>query len=341
MKTVPLFLAASIAASATVAAPGCMTELDLDSESYALSVNDWADDVRIDGMSSAEMPALAFFGNKTYMVHNGSSDHLELYWTRRTESPTRGRWDADRVIPNKRAWGHPALVVFREWGTFKLLMSTFRMSDKTWSSPVDVGTANGMRIATPPSAVVVDFGDNDPTNDRLYLAYGRYQGGPGMKRVVVDMFDGSSWTSSGELAAEGAQSIPDVAIGNTGSQLHLVWTTADDTILGSPIWTMQTREGTAATNGSTWAPIQRFGWKNKTTTSILSCGGTTHLLHGGYEDANGIYWSYRRNGQWDAGAKVPGQASDGGAALGCANGQLFMVHNGGTDQLWMSDYVVN
>ena len=63
------------------------------------------------------------------------------------------------------------------------------------------------------------------------------------------------------------------------------------------------------------------------------------MVHGGLSDPGEIWWSFRDGDTWFEDVRVPDQTSDGGAALGCFNGtRTVMVHNGGTTQLWWSEF---
>src|SRR4029079_3974687 len=85
---------------------------------------------------------------------------------------------------------------------------------------------------------------------------------------------------------------------------------------------------------SSW-PVRALTMKSKKPISIVTCSNVTHLVHGGFSNDSEIWWTERSGSHWNADVRVPNQASEGGAALGCL-GRPVMVHNGGYSQLWWS-----
>jgi hypothetical protein len=102
---------------------------------------------------------------------------------------------------------------------------------------------------------------------------------------------------------------------------------------------MSTHDGTVNAGGApTWQPEQVLSFRSKKALSITTCAGNTHFTHGGDDNPNEIWWTYRVGNEWLDDVRVPNQASSGGATLGCANGVPYMIHNGTDDQLWYSEF---
>ena len=323
---------------AFVAGTACVAEETLEtSETESnLSVWSWSDDAQIPNQSSARQVGLAWFGDQLFMVHNGSSTPSELWWSKRDES--NKQWLTNARIPSQRAEGGPALVVhqnqlrmiYRVATQNKLAMSTFNPANGAWSFPVDAGTTVGTnrRVDSAPSAVVV--------NDRLHVAYCERENGK--DRVRVEVLDGQQWRSTATFEEFSFSPCRHVALGSAGNRLHLVWTTTYPDSVGQDLWFMSGADADAATATPTWGAKYNLAFKSTKPPSLTTCGGNVHMVHGGFSSPNEIWWTYRVGNTWAADARIPNQASHGGAALVCANGRTTMVHNGGNDQLWFAEF---
>ena len=334
MKSISLILAASLAAAASVSVTGCMSDdgLELSEAFEELAVSQWQDDIRVDGQSSAKQPGVAWFNNRVHMVHNGSGDAKELWYSVRDE--VRKSWSTNFKIQNLRADGGPSLVAWDGRLTMiirqgnRLVMSKMN-GDQSWSLPAQIGTGVATRSA--PSAVV--------TGGKLYVGYCDSNG------PRVDVLDGPAgqWAPSWSTS-DGDYDCQTVALGadDTRGILHVGYTTFWTAWwTGTEFWQVNTSKAVVRNGNATWDANPVFHeMDSKKPMSITTCNGVTHLVHGGNADPNGIYWTTfdYAAGRWLPDAKVPSQASDDGAQLGCAGSTAFMIHNGGTDQLWYSEF---
>lgn len=310
-----------------VAASGCAIsdeDTRLGSTEGALSVWQWTDDVQIPSQSSQYQPGLAYYGGRLHMVHNGSSNPSELWWS---------RWNGSSWTTNVKlthtATGGPALAVFdgelvmiyRAAGQNRLLMS--RSRGTSWSSPVTAGTSLGSSQLRAEPAVAVHQGN-------LYAAYCKGIG------VQIDRYDGASWTSAGFLAPPSALGCEHVEIASLpdSGRLHVVYSVGHlQPYPGTYLY-----EVTSAT-GTSWTAPAYMHQSSEKEISIVTCDGITHMVHGGNATPREIWWAFRDHGAWTEDVTVPNQASEGGSALGCFAGtRTLMVHNGGTHQLWQSEF---
>jgi hypothetical protein len=320
---------------AAVAAAGCLPEgdVELGTDQAALSVHQWSEDVRIQSQVSQFQVGLAPLGNRLHMLAaSGSSG--EIFW-----SQFDGAGWSNRASIGQYADYGPALTVhngqlvtvYHRRGHNQLLMST--SSGQSWSTPVTAGTSFGAQRVRYAPAVASHGG-------HLYIAYCRTSLGGDI--VSVERFDGgTSWTvvatypmvaSSLECKHVAMSVLP------TG-RLHILWTQyRDNGPGGNDFWFLFEASGDGAPSSVwPWGPLSRM--RSAKPPSMVTCNGTTHMVHGGLSTPREIWWSYRDGDAWSENVRVPNQASDGGAQLGCFNGdRTVMVHNGGTTQLWWSEF---
>jgi hypothetical protein len=301
-----------------VALAGCGIETETDdidtgeTESEA-TVTQWASFQQIyntngSGQRSEWQVGLAGYAGRLYMVHNGDSNKHDLWQT--TYGP--GGWVNDSKIDGMYSTGGPSMtvhngslkMVFRSHNSNQLKLSTF--ASGRYQPPVVIGSALGTEwLYSEPSATV--FGG------KLYVAYCTN----GATRV--DRQDGATWTNVLRMPMSGCQDVELAVLPDTG-QLHLVYALTSGFMYE-----------TKTSNGYWWTSSQYLYKKTAQPISIVSCNGTTHMVHGGHDSPTQIYWSERRNGAWITDARVGQEASYGGAAVGCYPGpinQTVMVHNG-------------
>ena len=112
---------------------------------------------------------------------------------------------------------------------------------------------------------------------------------------------------------------------------------------GSDCWRMYEITGSGAPT-SAWTSVQMTSMKSKRPPSILTCGNTAHLIHGGYSTPDAMWWSYRDATAWSDNVQMPSRYSVGGGALGCYQGNRAILAHGnantpGTNrQLLWSEY---
>jgi hypothetical protein len=342
------FTFCSVAAGvAMLASAGCMTPgddgVETATEEAADSVYQWTDDVQIAGMTSPYQVGLASHGDGLHMVFTG--DNSMLYRSHFTGAG----WSTVHAVPNQSAAYGPALadfdgkltLVYHAKGQNRLLMST-STDGATWSSPVTAGTSLWNYTLDYAPALAVHRG-------LLYAAYCENLGTT--QRVQIDRFDGTTWTSAKTYALtiypNTTNTCKHVALASLpDGRLDVTWTwegdyRSPDGSSSSVDWYMVNAFAHGA--GVTWdsAPSGMGGMKSKKPPSIVTCAGKTHLVHGGYSNPLEIWWTLLdpATGTWNPDVRVPDQASDGGAALGCYGGtRTLMVHDGGYTPLWWSEF---
>jgi hypothetical protein len=302
---------------------GCAAEVDTSTTSGDISVWQWADDVQIPNQFSVGHVGLAAFGGRVHQLHTiGSTGPLA--W-----SIFNGETWSTEVELAQHADGVPAMTVFnnriaavyKPAGQNRLVMM---MSDgHSWSTPVNAGTTIGTATLVTTPAVAVQAGV-------LYAAYCvRKSDGDHLR---VDRFS-TEWSMVTETDAYfscrhvALAALPD-------GRLDLIANTE-----GASSWYME--ETMRQPQGTTWSALKILPMKSKKPLSIVTCGNTTHLVHGGYSTPSEIWWTTRDDyGSWHDDVKVPNQASNGGATLGCfQTTRPIMVHNGGSGQLWWSEFL--
>jgi hypothetical protein len=259
---------------------------------------------------------MAYYGGRLQMVHNGHGTPSEL-WSTYFDGT---RWSTN-VKLTQRSTGGPALfvhggqlkMVYRASGQNRLMMSTFNGS--TYGTPITIGSLLGYeQIKSEPTAAVY--------GGQLYVGYCTNGS------IRVDRFNGAQWSLVYQNVLSSSASCEHVelaVIPDTG-QLHFEVASIWDPGYGDPSHTIYE---TRTSNGTSWtAPAILQNKKTKQPMSIVSCGGVTHLTHGGYSNASEIWWSERINGAWYHDYRLPGHQSWGGAALGCYGTRAIMVHNG-------------
>ena len=297
----------------------------------ALSVDTWTDNVKIVDQASKYPPALAAFGGKLHMVHNGSSKPTHLWYS--TFNGTS--WSKNVRIYGHYASGPPALAVYqnmlhiayRKAGTNDLYMAVSYDGGSTWS-----GAKKAVPTRSAPSLAV--FGD------KLYMSYcaptSKYEGNNWAR---VEVWDGFRWRREDNLRVGGAWlECKGTAIARVGDKLRLVynyvdapWFWKDTYYMGESVWTPGENP-----------VVKEFAHKSsKSPPAIVVCNGYAHLVHSG-ESSNKLYWSYQYSWAptgWTGDVAIPGQYSKASAALGCYYGRAIMVHPGNTsNQLWWSSF---
>ena len=338
LPIIPLF-------SLFAGAAGCLTDEELETSEVELeaTVYAWSEDAPI-GTSLETWPrsdyqvGLATLNDRVAMVYTGKDYLLYSASYGRTPFADRGGlfaiegWSSAVKLPfSTRAGSGPALVnhggqlvlVYHPRFENRLMMAT-SPNGADWTAPVTAGsTLGGAGILEAPAAV--------SHRGTLYIGYcTRTSAGD---RVRIDRLDGASWTKLAELpvtnyrcAHVALASLPDgkldilanVENASTGTYSTFEWAG-----FGTP--------------ASTWLRYT-LGMKSKKPISIATCGGITHLVHGGHSTPNEIWWTVREGGYWLYDTRIPDQVSDGGASLACFGTDTIMVHNGSYDFLWWARY---
>ncbi len=303
------------------AVSGCTSEADFETGELAseLTANGWLNDLQI-GVASHYQVGVA--GQD--ILYRDSSGRL------RPASFDGTRWSIGLQTTLQADYG-PALVehggqlvtIYHSAGQNRFLMSTSPTGDY-WSAPTAVTLpvpANSTLRYAPAAASF---------NNMLHLGY-CYRD-PYGERASIARLENGTWRSLKTWAFPDG-TCKSFAFGRSsdGTLLYMFTTEAPST------WYMY--DGTISTSGSV-SVGRMLSFKSKKPGSIVTCGGITHMVHSGYSTPDELWWTYRRvDGTWAPDARIPGQASNGGAALGCFGTRTIMVHNGGYDDLWWSEYV--
>jgi hypothetical protein len=304
--------------------------LDTSSVDSEASVYQWGDDVQIPNTSSDYQVGLAELGGRLHMIYRAANDNLvnyQLKWARFTGSS----WAAPTTIPNTAADYGPAVAVFNNqltvayhaYGQNRFLMTTF--VNNAWTTPVTAGTSVGSSTIRYAPALSVQ-------SNRLFMAY--CKDSSDHDRVQVDRFDGASWTSAATYDIPTVYHCKHVTIAALpNNRFDVMWDVESDNTGNYLVY-----EATGAGTPSSGVIPHYTSMMSKKPISIVTCNGLTHFVHGGNSTPREIWWTDLEGGSWIGDAKVPNQASEGGAVLGCLGTRTFMVHNGGTPQLWMSEF---
>lgn len=301
-------------------------ELETSQIEIAATVYNWSDDQQISGQRSAYQVGLAQLGGRVHMMYTTDYGYLYsarfdgTYWTSASQINVTARADYGPALVNH---GGQLRLVYRSRGENRLMMST-SSTGTSWTAPVTAGsTLGGATILNAPAAV--------SHGGSLYIGYcTRTNAGD---RIRIDRLDGAAWTKVTELAVTlrcqhvTLASHPDgrfdilasLESGYSGNWYIYEWTG-----LGTP--------------SSSWA-VRNLRMMSKKPMSVVTCGGNTHLVHGGFSTPREIWWTVRENGEWLGDTKIPNQASEGGSSLACLGTQTIMVHNGGYPDLWWARYV--
>ena len=327
--TLVALLAAASAASA------CVDDPELGVAEGAESVWQWTPDVTISGQASPYQVGLQGYApdgatQRLYMLRaEPSTGRLSLasFDGRTWTMPRATSLYADQG-PALVAYGGRLVAIYHARGENRLMMAQSSPDVSTWFAPRTAGTSLDRDTLLNAPAAVVHGGE-------LFVGYCRRTSAG--DQVWVDRYTGASWVNEARYSA--TFRCKHVAMGSSpGGRLHIVWT-AESGYTGA--WSMFGRDGLGRPR-SDWARSDLYPMTSRKPPSILRCNGVTHFVHGGDSTPNEIWWTRYEGEAWVPDVRVPDQASDGGAALGCFGTGLgqrtIMVHNGGTDQLWWSEY---
>lgn len=318
---IPLLLTALVASS------GCATEPTTDTFTSELSEYQWLDDRQIPSQSAERQPALANLGGTLHMLHSGNSSPNELWHS----SFNGTSWSSNVKLPMAAAntvglatFNGQLTLVYQPAGQNRLVMQT-STNGTSWTGAVTAGSTLGAHTLASGVSLALHGG-------YLFAGYCRED------RIQIDRFDGTSWSSATYYGVPAdtifhTYACQHVALGHLPdtNRLDILYSILETGTFGNNTKIYEST-ATGTTTLSTTAPV--YTNKNaQTPMSIVTCGGITHLVHGGDTYPDKIYWSYRDGGVWVDDLVVPSQTSDAGAALGC-DGTAIMVHNGGTNQLW-------
>lgn len=339
MRSNPIIaLAVSLVLGAALG--GCVDEGPALGEAEgAESVWQWTDDVPVPDLFSTRQVALTWWNSKVQMVytHYQSANPDQLRWARFDGTA----WSTEHAL-NQNTDTNPALasfnnrlyLIFKPSGQNRFMMMSTAAS--TWTTPVTVGRSIGSNQVGPPSALA--YGGN------LYLAYcGRDTGG--YPHVFVDRWNGTTWSAfhdfrASTFASYTCRGVVLAAMPDTGA-VELIYNLTY-IASGSAAAPVYRKRAVITANGTTWSAAEQLRMTSYKPMSVVSCGGKTHLVHGGASSSSlaDIWWSYRSGGDWVDALKVPNQQSGAGAALGCfADTTAIMVHNpSGATQLSWSYY---
>lgn len=310
-----------------LAVAGCATDDMLDTGEVELelhSVWQWTFPTQFNPVQASKYQVgLAPFNGQLHMVHSGSSNPQELWWSKFNGSS----W-SQNVKLSQTSTGGAALVVhqsqlamiYRAYGQNRLMKSTSN-GIGTFGTPVTIGAGLGSESLQGEPAATVYGG-------QLYVAYCTNSA------VHVDQLVGSSWTQRMRFPF-GSNGCEHVEIAEVpGNGLHLLVETHISFGGGSyPIYESLSSDGT------NWTGIISTGMQTKQPISVVTCNGITHLTHGGVSDENDIWWSEWDHGAWSPDIEMPNRGSLGGAALGCYGGtRTLEIHPAGGNRLYQSEF---
>jgi hypothetical protein len=315
-------------------AAGCVAEGSNLGESVEAVTTGWSDDTQIYDQQSARETALAYDRHWLHLVHAGSSNPSELWWSKYDGT----KWSANDKL-TAYADGSPALAFFypamhlayKVAGQAKIVVTT------DWGrTPVTVGESGsyydpqtGSWTETPKTGISMTV-----LASRLYLAYCNHvQSDLESYDYVQIVSKGSSgvWSRYNDrhhYKLPAGSQCTGVALWNwaTGSLLHLV---ANAHYSG---YTKLLQTDSSA-NANVW---QSISMNSARPVSVAVCGNDAWLVHSGDAHPDEIWfstWTSDLSG-WPANVKLTDQTSNGGPAVGCYGAQAIMVHNGGSNQLW-------
>jgi hypothetical protein len=304
---------------------GCLSEDELGSSESDITVNGWLDDLKIPNAVGAYQVGLSQLGTKLHMMYFDSSPYATTLKHATFDGST---WT--RTSTNLQADYGPALTTFNNqlytiyhgYNQDRLLMSS-SSDGTTWSLPQAAGAPlSGATVRYAPAAGVM--------NSAMFIAYCIHDSKG--DHVRVDQKLSTSWVTKQVFDVHGT--CESVALGSTPDRnLRLIYVENYDGVA-------YMNDVRLAGDAGGFNGPYLLTFKSKKPPSVTTCNGILHMVHGGNSTPGEIWWSYLgTDGKWVADKRVPNQTSDGGAQLACYNGDLLMVHNGGYDQLWWSQYV--
>ncbi len=326
-----VFLAIAGALTACAAPVDEFDDMEVvEQQGNAISVNSWTSNVKIPDQASTLAPALVSFGGKLHMVHNGSSNIKNLWYT----SFDGNGWTDNKKLSGHSSFSNPALaaydgmlhMVYQKNGTRDLYMAVSYNGGSSWS---------GSKKAVPTKYLPIRFGPSLTVfEDNLYMAHCAPRTWEKDNWVRVDVWNGQRWAREADIRiGEGDAVCRGTAIAVIGNQLRVVYNLREDGQypMGEAVWTPgQTATGERLPSKRSW-----------TAPAMTVCNGYAHLVHTG-NSSKKIYWSNEYDSPpsgWSHDVAIPNQLSHAGAGLGCYNGRAIMVHNGkSSNQLWWSSY---
>jgi hypothetical protein len=315
-KTLLLLLAASTA--------GCaLSDDSLDTTSVESEENvwQWTADTPIAAQTTSYQPGLAPFGTQLYMAYRGNDD-TKLYTTKFNGTG----WSGASEVPGQLADYGPALAPFNRRLTMTYhvhgqnrLVMTQSTDGASWSTPVTAGTSIGTAtIRNAPATAVFGL--------QLYTAYCTELTN-GYRRLHLDRFDGFTWSSVADYAADPWFDCQHVALGVLpNGKLDIIFTASYTAACSSDCWRMYEVTGSGAPTAA-WTPV-RMSMRSKKPPTIVTCGTTAHLVHAGYSTPEEMWWSFRDGTGWSDDVRMPSKFTEGGGALGCYQGTRGILAHG-------------
>lgn len=304
---------------------GCVSDdLETSTTESDLSVYGWLDDTKIPYDASSYQVGLSPLGATLHMMYTDSGSHLIKHGT--FDGSQWGRTNTNLQAdygPALATFNNQLYTIYHSAGQNRLLMST-SSDGTTWSAPVAAGAAlDGATLRYAPGAGVM--------NNILFIAYCIHDATG--DHVRVDQKLSSSWTTKQTYDVYGT--CKSAALGPTPDHgLRLIFNEE------SPDGTWYMNDVRLYGDAGTSYGPYLLTFRSKKPSSVMTCNSVLHMVHGGNSSPEEIWWTYLgTDGRWVQDHRVPSQASNGGAQLGCFNNRLMMVHNGGYDQLWWSEYV--
>lgn len=310
---------------------GCGVDETAVGEAEGALTGSWSSDTQVPSQWSSYAVGLATYNGRLQMVYTGT-DGNQIWST----SFNGSSWSSPYSLGHAAQY-NPALTVFQNrlalvyhpTNTNHLVMQT-SSDGHAWTSPVNANSALGLASVENAPAATVYQGS-------LYVAYCKDLG-TGGDRVHLDRTtDGVNWTSAADFSLYGT--CQHVAIGTRpDGRFDLIYDTSYPDPSNPNFEQYAMFEALSSSpSGGTWVTTT-LPMKSKKQPSFVTCGGITHLLHGGFSTEDEVWWSeLQSNGTWATNLKLATH-SDGGAAVGCLGTTSYMVHNGGTTQLWYAQF---
>ena len=308
-------------------------EVDSTSVESAATVTQWLDDVQVPNQMSAREPALAYYGGKLHMVHNGNTYPNDLWWS----TFDGATWSPNVKLSGFESDGGPALVpyagrlymAFHRAGANELDIST--TAGGSWTTPSVVHPPYYVTFRHAPSATVY--------GTKLYVA-SCFTSTNGNQGIILESFDGTTWSNTIVDTAMYWGTCEAVALQPIDGQLHLLTTWHyHSTYLGTTL--IDQTPIYEAVLLPTYAEVDGMYMDSRLPPAMTTCNGYVFLVHSGDSTPDQIWWSYRPatgGGSWSPNERLTNQTSDGGSGIGCFDGTPIIAHNGGTNQLWWASY---
>lgn len=279
---------------------------------------EWNEDTKFPGHTSAANPAAAVFNGRLILVHrghgSGGSGDQQLWWAE--FDPDKG-WSEDVRFPGHSSAAGPALAVFG--GKLHCVHRGSSNDTTLWHTTFD-GTRWSTDTRLPGHASSVGpalavYGG------KLHLVH---KGASSDSNLWHATFDGTRWSADTKLPGHATASNP--ALAEFGGKLHLVHRgSGNDTTL----WH-------ATFDGTRWSADTRLpAHSSLEGPSLTVFDSKLYCVHRGHGNGDqDLWWTTYNGSSWSADQRFPGHSSGAGPAAVVyrdKNGtqdQLMVVHRG-------------